>query len=407
MQLNKKKIINDPIYGFITIQHELLFDVIAHPYFQRLRRIKQLGLTHLVYPGALHNRFQHALGAVHLTGKAIDSLRGKGVDISQEEEIAVLLAILLHDVGHGPFSHSLEHSILEKVDHEAISLQIMRVLNREFNGQLELAIQIFQGKYPKQYLHQLISGQLDMDRLDYLRRDSFYTGVSEGTIGLERIIQMLNVHSDNLVVDEKGVYSIEKFIMARRFMYWQVYLHKTSMAADQVMLSILRRAKYLIQKGETLFGTPALLYFLSNEVKHADLEKNSEVLKQFCLLDDTDIISAIKVWQSSEDQVLSTLCQMLVNRQLPKIKISNEVISNESYIKEMEKVAKRFKCSIEDAKSFVYKGDLANSTYSSDSEQINILYKNGKVIDIAQASETYSFSEQSKPTIKYFISYPK
>ncbi len=407
MQLNKKKIINDPVYGFISIQHELIFDIIAHPYFQRLRRIKQLGWSNLVYPGALHTRFQHALGAMHLSSKAIESLRSKGIEINQEEERNTLIAILLHDIGHGPFSHSLEHSILNEVDHEDISLSMMNTMNEEFGGQLTMAIEIFKGSYHKKFLHQLISGQLDMDRLDYLRRDSFYTGVSEGTIGLERIIQMINVFDDNLVVDQKGIYSIEKFIMARRFMYWQVYLHKTSLAADQVMLSILRRAKRLITEGLTLFGTPSLLFFLSQNISLKDLKENPRVLEEFSQLDDSDIVSAIKVWQNSGDVVLATLCDMLINRNLPKIKISNEAFSAEEESKHITSISKKLGISAEDAKSFVYRGDLANSTYSSESEQINILYKDGTINDIAKAAETYTFLEDEKPTIKYFISYPK
>lgn len=407
MHLNKKKIINDPIYGFISIQHEILFDLIAHPYFQRLRRIKQLGLSHLVYPGALHNRFQHALGAMHLMSKAMESLRSKGVDISTEEEKAVLIAILLHDIGHGPFSHSLEHSLLRDVKHEAISLRMMEDLNTQFNGELSMAIDVFQGKHKKNFLHQLVSGQLDMDRLDYLRRDSFYTGVSEGTIGIERIIQMLNVHDDELVVDEKGVFSIEKFIMARRFMYWQVYLHKTCIAADQLMLSILNRAKDLITDGAVLFGSPALLYFLTKDISVQGLNNDPEVLSKFSKLDDNDIVSAIKVWQSHEDTVLSTLCSMLINRHLPKIEIRNQEVEPSEIENLVGKSAQKLKITEKEASYFVYSGEMSNSTYSSKSEQIKIRYKNGKVIDIADASETYGLSENKKAMVKYFISYPK
>ncbi len=405
--MNKKKIINDPIYGFISINHEILFDCISHPYFQRLRRIKQLGMSHLVYPGAQHTRFQHALGATHLMGRAVETLRSKGVEINQDEEIAVQLAILLHDIGHGPFSHSLESSILTGVSHEAISLKIMEELNHNFGGQLHLAIEIFKGNYPKKFLHQMVSGQLDMDRLDYLRRDSFYSGVSEGTIGLDRIIQMLNVHNDQLVVDQKGVYSIEKFIMARRFMYWQVYLHKTSLAADQVMTSILKRAKKLIKEGSKLFGSRALLYFLSTEPGQHELQNNTEVLYHFNLLDDSDLISAIKQWMSSDDKVLSTLCAMLINRRLPKIIISNQPIAEKDIDQKLSEVQERHGLSIEEARYFVYRGDLANLTYSTESEQIEIKYKNGEIKDISRAAETYSFSGEGLPTVKYFISYPK
>lgn len=366
-----------------------------------------MGLSHLVYPGALHNRFQHALGAMHLTSKAIENLRSKGVVISEEEEKAVLIAILLHDVGHGPFSHSLEHSILQGVKHEAISLKLMQELNDQMNGALSLAIEVFQGKYHKNFLHQLVSGQLDMDRLDYLRRDSFYTGVSEGTIGLERIIQMLNVHKDELVIDEKGVFSIEKFIMARRFMYWQVYLHKTCIAADSVMLSILKRTKELIKQGKELFGSPALLYFLEKDVSMYDLLNDKQVIKEFTLLDDNDIISAIKVWQSSNDAVLSKLCTMLINRNLPKINIMNKAVGDDELEKVIIEAAQKLNISKEDAAYFVNTGEMSNKTYSSESEQIKIRYKNGQVIDIADASETYGLSENKKAMVKYFISYPK
>ncbi|MFY0643258.1 MAG: HD domain-containing protein [Bacteroidia bacterium] len=405
--MNKKKIINDPIYGFITIPNDLIFDCISHPYFQRLRRIRQLGLSHLVYPGAQHTRFQHALGAMHLMSKAIESLRSKNVEITSKEEQAVLAAILLHDIGHGPFSHSLESSILPGVAHELISLSLMQELNTVFNGQLELAISIFKGDYPKNFLHQLVSGQLDMDRLDYLRRDSFYTGVSEGTIGIERIIQMLNVHEDQLVIDQKGVYSIEKFIMARRFMYWQVYLHKTSLAADQVLTAILKRAKELINNGKNLFASPAFEYFLKQNIGADQLKNNKEVLVQFNLLDDTDIFNAIKTWQASDDDVLSRLCSMLVNRTLPKIKIMNTPASEEEIHAEVERVKHKWGLSERDSKYFVFAGDLANNTYSSESEQIRILYKDGRICDISEASETYSFTGEEKPTVKYFISYPK
>lgn len=405
--MNKKKIINDPIYGFISISHEIIFDCISHPYFQRLRYIKQLGLSHLVYPGAQHTRFQHVLGAMHLMGKAIESLRSKGVDIDVEEEKGVLLAILLHDIGHGPFSHSLEHALLDGVDHEKISLKLMQKLNQEYNGQLDIALAIFKDEYPKHFLHQLVSSQLDMDRLDYLRRDSFYTGVSEGTIGIERIIQMLNVHEDQLVVDQKGIYSIEKFIMARRFMYWQVYLHKTSLAADQLMLSILRRAKNLIQNGFVLHATPALYYFLKHRVDENALNNDEDLLQYYCQLDDADILSAIKVWKQSDDPILSELCLMITSRNLPKISISNKEFSDDEIERVITTVSKKLNISKEDTQYFVYYGELVNRTYSSSSEQINILYKDGSVGDISNASETYTYLEKTAPTVKYFISYPK
>ena len=405
--MNKKKIINDPVYGFISIPNDFIFDCISHPYFQRLRRIKQLGLSHLVYPGAQHTRFQHALGAMHLMNKAIESLRSKGVSITAGEEQGALAAILFHDIGHGPFSHSLEHSILAGVSHEQLSLRLMEELNTSFEGELSTAIDIFKGDYPKNFLHQLVSGQLDMDRLDYLRRDSFYTGVSEGTIGIERIIQMLNVHEDQLVIDQKGVYSIEKFIMARRFMYWQVYLHKTSLAADQLLTAILKRAKELIKQGVVLFASPAFDFFLQRTIGAAELQENPEVLKHFNLLDDADIFNSIKTWQSSKDKVLSKLCKMLVNRNLPKIQIMNSAATEDQIQQELLKVREKWGLTNEESSYFVFVGDLANSTYSSESEQIRILYKDGRVCDISEASETYSFTAEQKPTVKYFISYPK
>ncbi|MBL7899574.1 MAG: HD domain-containing protein, partial [Crocinitomicaceae bacterium] len=298
---NKRKIINDPVHGFITIPHELIYDIIEHPYFQRLRRIKQLGLSHLVYPGANHTRFHHALGAMHLMVKAIDVLRNKGVDITDEERLGAIAAILLHDVGHGPFSHTLEHSLLEKVHHEEMSLLFMEELNKQFNGQLTLAIEIFSNRYSKKFLHQLVSGQLDMDRLDYLQRDSYFTGVEEGVIGSERIIKMLDVVNGNLVVEEKGIYSIENFIGARRIMYWQVYMHKTVVASEYMLTSILRRAKFLYQQGKDLFASPSLKVFLQNEITLNDFQKSPEQLRHFSMIDDNDIITSIKVWQTEED----------------------------------------------------------------------------------------------------------
>ena len=404
--MNKKKIINDPIYGFIHIQHEIVYDCISHPYFQRLRRIKQLGLTHLVYPGAQHTRFQHALGALHLMQLAIENLRYKGVEINEDEEKGALLAILLHDIGHGPFSHGLEHTLLHGVDHERISLQLMHLLNQTFNGQLDLAIRIFKNDYPRAFLHQLVSGQLDMDRLDYLRRDSFYTGVSEGTIGLDRIIQMLNVHEDELVVDEKGIFSIEKFLMARRFMYWQVYLHKTSLAADQLLLNILKRAKLIMESGQMLFASPSLTYFLANRVDAQQMD-DTQTIERFCRLDDSDVMNAIKVWQDANDPILSRLCSMLVNRTLPRIQLSSKPMEKHVLEQHIGQQMEQWGYSREECAYFVYSGILENRTYSPHSDQIRILYKDGKLGDIAQASDTYTFLEREKPTRKYFISYPK
>ena len=316
---NKLKIINDPIYGFIHIPSTLVFDIIEHPYFQRLRRISQMGLSYLVFPGAKHTRFEHVLGCVFLMQKTVEMLRFKGVEISDKEAEGLYIAILLHDIGHGPFSHAMEHSIVEGISHEEISLRFMQELNKIFNGKLEIAIQIFQGVYPRKFMHQLISSQLDIDRADYLKRDSFYTGVAEGNINSERLISMLNVRNDELVVEEKGLYSVEKFLIARRLMYWQVYLHKTSVGAEQMLIRLLMRAKELVQQGSSLMMSTALSFFVKNHITKENF--SNEVLEMFALLDDTDIILAMKEWQFHSDEVLSTLSRMLLNRDLLKIKV--------------------------------------------------------------------------------------
>jgi HD superfamily phosphohydrolase len=404
--LNKKKIINDPIYGFITINHEILFDCIQLPEFQRLRRIKQLGLTHLVYPGAMHTRFHHALGAMHLMQLAIDSLKSKNVQISEDEEIGVLLAILLHDIGHGPFSHSLENSIFNDVHHEDLSSVLMQQINRKMDSKLQLAIQIFEDKYKRKFLHQLVSSQLDMDRLDYLRRDSFYTGVSEGMVGIERIIQMLNVKDDKLIVDEKGIYSVEKFLMARRFMYWQVYLHKTSIAADQILVMILKRANFLVKQGETLFASPFLQYFLKNNCTKADLQ-NTEVIETFCNLDDNDIICAIKVWKNHEDTILRKLCTMLIDRTLPKVEISNKPFDEEYIQEKKQTTAKRLSIDEKDTSYFVITGSMSNSAYNKDGNTLKIGLKNGSLKELSETSEIYNLSSEQRPQIKYFMTYLK
>lgn len=399
--MNKKKIINDPIYGFIHIEHDAVFDCLQTPEFQRLRRIKQLGTTHLVYPGALHTRFHHALGAMHLMQTAIKLLKSKEVEITQKEEEGVLLAILLHDVGHGPFSHTLENTLLDGVHHETISLELMRRINQKLNGSLDIAMKIFENSYPKKFLHQLVSSQLDMDRLDYLRRDSFYTGVSEGLVGIERIIQMLNVVEDELVVEEKGIYSIEKFLMARRFMYWQVYLHKASIASDTLLKSILKRATHLVDQGEKLFASPCLAFFLENEVNRSNFNEE-QVMENFILLDDSDIMSAIKTWQSHPDKVLSTLCEMITNRNLLAIKISDAPIS-ESKVEELTlEASQTLDISTEDAGHFVTVGKLSNSAYSSEGQAVRILYKDGKLLDVAEASEAYSAVTLKLPQVRYF-----
>jgi HD superfamily phosphohydrolase len=355
-----------------------------------------------VYPGALHTRFQHVIGAMHLMDMALKTLRGKGIEISVEEEIGALLAILLHDIGHGPFSHSLEHSILTDVHHEHISSALMQQINAKMEGKLDLAIEIFEDRYPRKFFHQLVSSQLDMDRLDYLRRDSFYTGVSEGTVGIERIIQMLNVRDNHLIVDQKGIYSVEKFLMARRFMYWQVYLHKTSIAADTMLLSILRRAKYLINKDVKLFASPFLSFFLENNFRKEDLQR-ADVMENFCNLDDNEIISAIKVWQYAEDKTLSELCKMIINRNLLKINVVDQAITAEDVANQKKYVATKLGISEEEADYFVAIGKLSNNTYSADGDSLKIGMKDGGLKELSETSEIYNLSQVNKPHIKYFI----
>ena len=407
IQLNKRKIFNDPVYGFISVNDELLFDLIEHPYFQRLRRIKQLGLTHMVYPGALHTRFHHAMGAMFLMGEAIEVLRTKGQEISEKEAQAAKIAILLHDIGHGPFSHTLENCIVYNHSHEQLSKLFMDRLNKYFHGKLKLAIDIFNNNYKKKFLHQLLSGQLDVDRLDYLKRDSFFTGVSEGVISTERIIKMMNVVNDNLVVEAKGIYSIEKFIIARRLMYWQVYLHKTVLAAEFLLVKILQRARSLADKGVELFCTPALKEFLYNKYSLTDFEKKSGLLDTFAQLDDFDIYASVKVWCNHPDFVLSSLCDNLVNRHLFHIEMQNKLFP-EKQIKEIRlKVAKQLKCENQDAEYFAFSGKVENNAYSFQNDKINILLKDGSTLDIAEASDQMSISSISKTVTKYYLCYPK
>ncbi|MCB0445125.1 MAG: HD domain-containing protein [Gelidibacter sp.] len=403
--INKLKIFNDPIYGFITIPNSLIFDLIAHKYFQRLRRISQMGLSYLVYPGAHHTRFHHALGCMHLMQKAVNVLRFKGVELSTDEENALYIAILLHDIGHGPFSHAMEHSIVNGVSHEAISLLFMEELNAEFNGSLTLAIQIFKGEYHRKFLCQLISSQLDMDRADYLKRDSFYTGVAEGNINSERLITMLNVVDDQLVVEEKGIYSVEKFLMARRLMYWQVYLHKTSLVAEQLLLRVLKRAKELSNEGVELRASSALQYFLQNEITVANFDRKT--LETFSKLDDYDIVSAMKEWQYHNDFVLRNLCDMIINRDLLKIKLKNKKIKKDQLKIHKQNLIDKYKINDEDANYFVFMGNISNQAYQLNSQNINILLKNGKIQDIVKASDQLNLKALSKPVTKYYICYPK
>lgn len=403
---NKKKIFNDPVYGFISIPHEIIYDLIEHPYLQRLRRIKQLGMTHLVYPGALHTRFHHVLGAMHLMNLAVQVIRRKGHEITLEEEKAVLIAILLHDIGHGPFSHALEYDIVNGVSHEEISSFFIQRLEKDFGDDLKTALSIFTNDYHKPFLYQLVSSQLDMDRMDYLNRDSFYTGVSEGVIGSDRIIEMLDVHNGQLVLEEKGIYSIEKFIVARRLMYWQVYLHKTVVAAEFMLIHTLRRAKKLVQEGHQLFGSPALKFFMENKISLEEFRTNPEILNQFAQLDDFDIMGAIKVWQFDTAPILSDLATRLVNRKLFKIEISKIPFSDKKIAEKRTEIAKAMNISMEDAAFYVYSDRLSNNAYNQGKQNINLLMKNGTVMDLSLASDNLNISAFTTPVEKWFLCYP-
>jgi uncharacterized protein len=402
---NKLKILNDPIYGFITIPNTLICDLIDHPYFQRLRRISQMGLSHLVYPGAHHTRFHHAIGSMHLMQKAVRNLRYKGIAISDEEANALNIAILLHDIGHGAFSHALEQSIVTGIDHEAISLKFMEALNEEFEGQLSLAITIFTEKYHRKFLYQLISSQLDMDRLDYLNRDSFYTGVAEGNISSERLIAMLNVKDDNLIIEEKGIYSVEKFIVARRLMYWQVYLHKTGLVAEKLLGKILKRAKELTLLGKQLPASSAFNYFLQHQINEDNF--TLETLKTFARLDDYDVFSAIKEWVSYEDKILSKLSESLINRTLPKIILQKEPFTKDQLAKIAQQVKSTLVINDAELDYFVYHGKIQNQAYDATKNNLQILYKNGVIKDVTEASDHLNLQALSNPVVKYYICYPK
>ena len=402
---NKLKILNDPIYGFITIPNELIFDVIQHKYFQRLRRVSQMGLTYLVYPGAHHTRFHHALGCMHLMNSAIKVLQFKKVDISEEESTALLLAILLHDIGHGPFSHAMEHSIVEGITHEEISLKFMNQLNSEFDGKLSLAIEIFKGAYKRKFFNQLISSQLDMDRADYLKRDSFYTGVAEGNINSERLITMLNVVDNELVIEDKGIYSVEKFLLARRLMYWQVYLHKTSLVAESLLVRVLKRAKELVENGVEVEASKPFSYFLQHKINASNFEV--ETLDIFAKLDDYDIVAAMKSWIDHDDVVLSNLSSMIINRNLLKVKLTKDEVSYEKFQKLQQKTKEKFGLSDHEVNYFVYKSTVSNQAYNSSKEGIKILSKKGKVIEATEASDHLNLKVLSKPVKKYFVCYPK
>jgi HD superfamily phosphohydrolase len=399
--MNKKKIVNDPVYGFITIPDELIFDLIQHPWFQRLRRIQQLGLSNLVYPSAVHTRFQHTLGAVHLMGLALEVLRSKGIDITDEEKQAASIAILLHDIGHGPFSHALEN-ILVPLHHEQVSDLMMKALCHSVDDRIRLALEIFNDQHPKRYLHQLVSGQLDVDRLDYLNRDSFFTGVAEGVIGYDRIIKMLNVKDGLLAIEEKGIYSIEKFIISRRLMYWQVYLHKTVVSAEQMLIQIIRRAKELAQSGESLFATPALQFFLMRS--KLDLSESSAWLPHFVLLDDSDVYSAIKVWQSHPDTTLSLLCRHLMNRILFKVEFQKSMFTPSQKEEKRKRVSQNLLNHKEAIPNyFLLENSTSNSAYSKQTGPIWILLKSGELRDIAEASDQLNISVLSEPVIKHVM----
>ena len=404
LSTNKLKILNDPIYGFIRIPNSLIFDIIEHASFQRLRRVSQMGLSNLVYPGANHTRFHHALGCLHLMQKAINVLTMKGVKISKDEETALCIAILLHDIGHGAFSHALEHSIVTGITHEEISLKYMQQLNKEFNGKLDLAIEIFTGKYHRLFLQQLISSQLDIDRLDYLKRDSFYTGVAEGNISSDRLIAMMNVVNDELVIEKKGIYSVEKFLIARRLMYWQVYLHKTSIVAEHMLVKVLKRAKELAEKKIDLFCSSSLRYFLYNKTNKDNFD--AKVLALFSELDDYDLLSAIKEWTNHSDKIISNLSSMIVNRNLLKIEIFDELVSEIDFLTFTNKLMISSGLTEKEASYFVFNGDISNQAYNKN-QPIKILNKNGDIEDIVLASDQLNLQALSKPVKKFFICYPK
>ena len=404
--LNKKKIINDPVYGFVTFRSDLLFDIVSHPFFQRLRHIKQLGLTDLVYPGALHTRFQHALGAMHLMGRVLDHLRQKKIDISDSEFEAAQIAILLHDIGHGPLSHALEDSLLQGIRHESVSYLMMSELNDEFNGALTLALKIFRNSYHRKFLHQLVSSQLDIDRLDYLRRDSFFTGVHEGTIGVDRIISMLNVHRDQLVVEEKGIYSIENFLTARRLMYWQVYLHKTTVSAERMVVNIIKRAQSLVRAGEPVASSQALKLFLQHSFTIDDFKNNREALHAFGTLDDNDLWGAIKCWRNDDDKILSLLSRMLLERRLFQIILSSDPIRKQLVEKIRGGISRHYR-TLRGESSYLFSyGSVTNEAYA-EGEKINIMTRKGELLDIAQASDLPNIKAFGKIVKKNYLCWPK
>ena len=402
---NKLKILNDPIYGFITIPNTLIFDIIEHPYFQRLRRISQMGLSAMVYPGAHHTRFHHAIGCMHLMNKAVSVLRSKGTVISDEEEQALYLAILLHDLGHGPFSHALEHFFLKEVSHEDLSLYFMQALNQEFEGQLSMAIRIFKNEYHRKFFYQLISSQLDMDRLDYLKRDSFYTGVVEGSINSDRLIAMLSVKNDQLLIEEKGIYSIEKFLLSRRFMYWQVYFHKTGLLAEQLLLKLLQRARYLLSNGTPVKASEALYYFLDET--NTKGVSSSVFIRKFAFLDDYDVWSAVKEWQFHDDFVLSSLAQMIIDRKLLKIELSDQIFSPDYLDAIQEKTQSLEGIDATNSAYFYFTGKVSNRAYNTEFGPINVLLKDGTIKEWLEVDVQFKSSALTQAQTKYFLCYPK
>jgi len=405
--LNKKKIINDPVYGILSIPDGLIYEIIEHPYLQRLRRIKQLGMTDLVYPGANHTRFHHALGAMHLMSEALNTLRSKGVPVSDDEYESSLIAILLHDVGHGPFSHALEYSILPDVNHEDITVVIVNYLNELFDDRLNMVRKIIQDQYHRKFFHQLVSSQLDTDRMDYLNRDSYFTGVSEGKVGSERLLKMLNVVDNEIVVEEKAIYSIENFLSARRLMYWQVYLHKTTVGAEKLLTKIIQRARHLVSSGVSLESSPLFKVFLSKNYSLDDFRSNRKILNDYLKLDDSDILSAIKSWESHSDTVLSTLCGMLLNRDLFRVRLSGIETGTEEIEKLIFNISHQFKIDPLDAKFLVAEGSMTNAAYISGGQRINVLMKDGNIIDIADAADLPNIAAMSKIVKKYYLCWPK
>ena len=396
-----RKIINDPVYGFITVDHPLLLEIISHPWYQRLRNIHQMAFAHLVYPGAVHSRLHHSLGAYHLMCMALMELKSKGIEITADEELGAKIAILLHDIGHGPFSHALEHEMIKGVHHEELSLLLMRKLNEQLNGQLQTAIDIFTDEYPKKFLHQLVSGQLDVDRMDYLNRDSFFTGVAEGVIGYDRIIKMLTVHNGELVVEEKAIYSIEKFLLSRRLMYWQVYLHKTVVAAEKMLIMIFRRARQLIKEGVKVeAATHALNIFIQQPISASEIDG---LLADFCCLDDHDVMATIKNWCRHDDLVLSTLCKSLVDRKIMHIQLQSQPFDDNDLLKKRKTMAQQMNISEADAEYFVFWGEASNMLYNPKAENIHILHKNGKLKDISQVDNALIAPQLSERVKKYYI----